>query len=354
MLQPFWRIERDQVWYGDHDVLGAYVREAPRVFELVDRVEDADVAVLPSTLHRYVTDGAVDRAVGFARDAAAAGKRVVVFNERDLDFDPPFRNAILFSPALEGRRGRRAVFSAPAWVPDQFGGTSTERPITARPRIGFCGWTPRPDLKGRVKQFVDMVPPRSVKRLEGLRAPRAPGARHRYLRFRAVDALRAHDGVDADFVLRTGFFAGARQVEAGRETWVRQTLDEAGRDFVRNVLDNDYTLCVRGLGNYSFRFYEVLAAGRIPLFVDTDCVLPYDFEVDWRALFPTVPASRIDGIGDAVVDFHRGQDPEALHERMRLCRQMWERWCSPLGFFENLHLHLRHLKRHGSSAAGSP
>ena len=56
-------------------------------------------------------------------------------------------------------------------------------------------------------------------------------------------------------------------------------------EFIRNILSSDYTLCFRGSGNYSLRFYETLCLGRIPLFINTDCKLPFEDEINWRDMF---------------------------------------------------------------------
>ena len=47
------------------------------------------------------------------------------------------------------------------------------------------------------------------------------------------------------------------------------------------MLLTPFTICVRGNGNFSVRFYETLASGRIPILIDTDCVLPLENEIDW-------------------------------------------------------------------------
>ena len=48
------------------------------------------------------------------------------------------------------------------------------------------------------------------------------------------------------------------------------------------MLSTPFTLCVRGNGNFSVRFYEALAIGRIPVLFDTDCILPLDEQIDWK------------------------------------------------------------------------
>ena len=47
-------------------------------------------------------------------------------------------------------------------------------------------------------------------------------------------------------------------------------------EYWNNMLSAPFTLCVRGNGNFSVRFYETLALGRIPVFYNSDCVLPLD------------------------------------------------------------------------------
>ena len=47
------------------------------------------------------------------------------------------------------------------------------------------------------------------------------------------------------------------------------------KKFKDNLEENLFIFCYRGYGNYSYRLYEILMMGRIPILVDTDCVIPY-------------------------------------------------------------------------------
>jgi Exostosin family len=51
--------------------------------------------------------------------------------------------------------------------------------------------------------------------------------------------------------------------------------------FYNNLEQNQYILCNRGRGNFSIRFYQTLAAGRVPVVVDTDVDLPFKNSIDW-------------------------------------------------------------------------
>lgn len=62
-------------------------------------------------------------------------------------------------------------------------------------------------------------------------------------------------------------------------------------------MGSDYVLCARG-GDFSYRLYETLSYGRIPVFVDTDCVLPYDSEIKWKDYCVWVDEKEVNRIGE--------------------------------------------------------
>ena len=54
--------------------------------------------------------------------------------------------------------------------------------------------------------------------------------------------------------------------------------------FCDNVIKSHFTVCNRGNGNFSMRFYQTLSAGRIPILVDTDLILPFDNIINWNEI----------------------------------------------------------------------
>jgi hypothetical protein len=111
-------------------------------------------------------------------------------------------------------------------------------------------------------------------------------------------------------------------------------------EFLENMLNSDYVLCSRGFGNFSYRFYESLASGRIPVLIDTDCVLPFDSIIDWDSYCIRVPEGDVDQIASRIAEFHAGISPADFGDRQLSCRKLWEEWLSPEGFFANFHRHL--------------
>jgi len=89
-------------------------------------------------------------------------------------------------------------------------------------------------------------------------------------RIRHVDRLRQSIAIKTKFLLRTAYWAGKN----GDQT----VIDE----FKKNVESTYFTLCSRGTGNFSSRFYQVLYMGRIPIVVNTDMVLPLEDRINWN------------------------------------------------------------------------
>lgn len=45
---------------------------------------------------------------------------------------------------------------------------------------------------------------------------------------------------------------------------------------ITDIQNADFILSVKGDGSFFCRFYEALSLGRIPFFIDTDCILPFE------------------------------------------------------------------------------
>ena len=99
--------------------------------------------------------------------------------------------------------------------------------------------------------------------------------------------------------------------------------------FIENTRKSDYILCVRGTGNYSGRFYMALNAGRIPVVLDTDTVIPYEEKLN----LVKVPIHSLDRIGDIILE-HFKNTPERDFQCMKAQnRQAYYQFLAPEQFF---------------------
>ena len=287
-------------------------RELADVFDrhwsVAPTVADCDVVVYP---HSYV-DGAETAAV--AETARRAGKPCLFFSQDErippssLSYGALYRSSI-----FERRPNERChpVFILDA-IEETHGTFPETLPKESAPRIGFCGYvgTPLGRLALRIlgaKQKVD-----------GL-----------FLRARVLSALREDPRLRCEFVARASYLG-----RAPLSAFDKSHPLTAERDvFLRNLFTCPYALAMRGKGNHSVRFYEILSAGRIPLFFNTRCVLPLENEIDWHDLVAWVEESELPVIGDRVLRFHESLDPEAFEERQRRIRQVWQTRLMPEPFF---------------------
>ena len=51
-------------------------------------------------------------------------------------------------------------------------------------------------------------------------------------------------------------------------------------EYYENIKNSDYVLVFKRTGNFSIRLYETLMMGRIPIFINTDCLLPFNNHIN--------------------------------------------------------------------------
>ncbi len=329
MLRPHW---------GDptgHDAYSRYARDGSASQRLVG-ADEAEVALLPfDGTHLLSKDPAVagkarEAAGRFAAVAAKAGLRVLVLATDESTAPLGIDGSIVLRNALDRRRRPRGDFAMPGWFDDYvtgyLGGSVVPREKPERPVVGFCGLaaTRGPRLRRRAK----LLAYRALG-AAGVHVPHNDGLE---IRRRGMAALEAHPGVRTAFIVRDRFFGGG-----GDDPEVKARVR---REYYDNLVGSDYVLAARGFSNFSFRFFEAMSVGRIPVLIDTDCVLPYDFLHDYRELCVVVPEAEIDRVGDHILRFHARFSPGGYRDLQARIRAFWEEWLSPEGFFRKVPLHL--------------
>lgn len=288
-------------------------------YDIVDASE-AEVAMFP----RVFETARTEEFLTFVRSAESNGLRTIVFSGHDLEPIMPSESAILLHPGpTRGAQPHADVLAIPYLLTDR-AKADEHRPDGDHPSVAFCGQgtTRRSTRAGqaiaRAAQHVsNRIRPRVVP---------PPLAGHVGLRSAALEGLRRHPTVEEHFVIRDQYRAGASS-DADRE----RTQSE----FDDNLRSSTYALCVRGTGNFSARFYEALSFGRVPLFVNTNCVLPLEDLIDWRSRSVWIEANDVDKIGDRLVRAH----PEVLNDPDRSAaelRRLWESHLTSDGFFGHL------------------
>lgn len=318
-----------------------------RSFKLVQTMEKADWCVLPSTWNAYVRENKTDLAAAFCQTAAEHGKLVLVWCGGDSEWILPLENAVQVQEGLHDGLQRRVhlALERPGFVEDYIerfeNGVWAPLAKADRPRVGFCGLA-APGLRYRTLFHARNL---ATKVRYACRRSDVVPVLHGdpvALRLRALRHLDQHPGVETSFIVRRRYLAGL-----GKADLEGKLAHPTRTEFVNNILENGYTVCVRGQGNFSKRFYETLACGRIPVLVSTDSMLPFDGIVDWNRYIVRVEHHDLDRLGDTLCDFHASLSPEDFVERQAACRQLWLEMLSTEGYYSNFYRYLTLGSREG-------
>lgn len=197
------------------------------------------------------------------------------------------------------------------------------------PVVGFCGHASLSILK-KIKEKA-MFAKENLRRFlsHPLRKDYEPLFASGFERARLLKILEQSPKINSRFIYRKHYRAGASNQDERKQT---------SREYFENIKNSDYVLCVRGAGNFSVRLYETLMMGRIPVFVNTDCLLPFEDFIDWKKHVVWVEWKDRENIAEKVATFHANLSPQEFKQLQKANRKLWKETLSVnsmLGFIKN-------------------
>ncbi len=315
-----------------------YLEIAKNLFDLTE-LEAADTAIYPIPWQLSKSPEGLELANKFADKVRNAGKNLVVFVGGDLNEDVTLKDAFIFHTSLYRSSLKPRAFAIPALIDDlvenYLEGQVTIRQKQEQPVVGFCGHAPPLGMSFSTKKVKETVRLAlsylgidqllTVKPAHSWRVKTLLNLRNSKL-IRTNFDFKNHSGM----IWAYGYLLKQEHLS---------NTQQHRRDFIQNMVNSDYIVCVRGYGNYSVRLYETLCCGRIPVFVNTDCVLPYEFSVNWKDYCVWIEEDEIPFAAEKISDFHQNLSPQEFIELQHKCRHFWEQWLSPVGFFQNFYRH---------------
>ncbi|BAZ46271.1 hypothetical protein NIES4102_33010 [Chondrocystis sp. NIES-4102] len=200
-------------------------------------------------------------------------------------------------------------------------------PKRLKPAIGFCGTT---SSIGKLSNISKTLLPSSIAKsvLAQGKVARQVDIRIRegmslQLREIAIKILAADRRIDSYFDI-----SDPRQSYYLNNESNRLELENL---FISNISKCDYSLCVRGTGNYSGRFYMALNGGRIPVILDTDVVIPWEDKLH----IIKIPLHSLEKIGDIILEHFEQTSEEELKTMKLENRAAYHRFIAPEKFLIN-------------------
>jgi len=130
-----------------------------------------------------------------------------------------------------------------------------------------------------------------------------------------------------------------------REKYRAGSVSESDRskttiEFFNNIQENPFTFCMRGAGNFSVRFYETLALGRIPIIVDTNFELPFSKMINWDKHCILVKEDFSD-FEERLGTFYKNIKEDDFTQLQLENRKIWKKYFTKEGYFVSLHAQLQ-------------
>ena len=254
-----------------------------KLFTYVDNIKECDIIVFP---YKFIGINDNNFKILFNLSKNLQKPLYIFFND---DYDKPllpyneyikiYRTSFNKSMKLDNE------FALPAFSPDYFNGYIKNPELT----IGYCGH----NIHGRDYYLNKLI----------------------------------NSNLSTDFIIRNGFWApGIDKLQARK-------------DYIKNIQDNLFTFCYRGAGNFSYRFYDVMMMGRIPILIKTDSVYPFEYKYDLNSIGIVldeldIKTRKFDII--VIIKEYFEKNKENLFDIQKQNREIWERYYSCCGFLQNI------------------
>jgi hypothetical protein len=295
-----------------------------------DVIDEAGVILIPYSVNTYVSERKQFLLTKYNELAEKFGIFVYAFISGDWGYKyKEFERLIYFR--MGGLRTQLSQRNQgfPVTITDRY--QSPEgfeiREKQKLPLIGFCGHASLSTGK-RLKEMLKFQIANTKRLLNNAKGtnlePVFPSA---YNRARLLKKLEESGKLRTNFIYREHYRAGAKtEIERDRTT----------QEYFDNIKNSDYVFCLRGGGNFSVRLYETLMMGRIPVFINTDSLLPFTDKIHWKKHVVWVEWKDRYDLVDRVIDFHNQLSNEQFKELQINNRELWRKTLSVKGILDTL------------------
>lgn len=316
-------------WMNNSSVLERWGIGVGKIL-FTDAIEEAGVILIPYSLNTYVSGG---KQILLAKYNEMANKFGIVgygFISGDWGYKyKEFERLIYFR--MGGLRTQLSQRNQgfPVAVSDRYhrweGFEIREK--QKLPLIGFCGHASL-SMRKRIREILKIQIANAKRVLSNsIRTKLEPLFPSAYNRARLLKILEGSEKLRTNIIYREHYRAGAKsEIERDRTT----------QEYYNNINNSDYVFCLRGGGNFSVRLYETLMMGRIPVFINTDCLLPFPEMIDWKKHVVWVEWKDRHNLVERIIAFHNQLSNEQFKALQISNRELWKKTLSVNGILNIL------------------
>lgn len=297
----------------------------------VETMAEADMVLLPFSVNYYLKKGKIKELETVNNDCEQSQKKAYAHIGGDFGMAfPEFPQITYFR--MSGFQSQLSSLNKgfPVGLSDHFQRLFQQEsimPVAKKelPTIGFCGHATLSASK-RLKEIIKCIRENARRFFQNpFRKDWEPLFASAYERAMLLSFCKDPLLVKTNFIYRNHYRAGAQTEDERTQT----TLE-----YYTNIAQSDYVLCVRGAGNFSVRFYETLMMGKIPIFVNTDCLLPFEDSINWKQHVVWIEWKDRKEIAQIVNDFHTAISQEAFLQLQLNNRKLWKETLSVKGMLD--------------------
>lgn len=287
-------------------------------YGLTDDIKEADFVLLPYNYWNIKLNNPIllDK---FIKEAESNEKQILIVAYGDTHDPINVKNSVILRSGQYKKKLNSNDIIIPAYADDLLesycDGAINIRNKTETPIIGFMGYAGQKNNKDYFKALLKEIPIVFSSIFNKKYLAHQKGI---FLRKKALKILNKSVLIKTNFKIRK-FYSGHLKTIEGN-------VEDIRREFIANILDSDYALCVKGDGNFSYRFYEALSLGRIPLFVNTDCVLPLESLINYKEFCVFVDVCDLQKIDKIIRKFHDSIDDRQFKMMQKKAREVFEKY----------------------------
>lgn len=253
-------------------------------------------------------------------------KKIIIFYYRDPATALNIPNAVIFRTSINKSTKEEFTFAMPAWIPQAdekyLLERSDNRMKSAKPSVTFRG------------QHAAMNLPFSTNvRLFGNKLLDIVGSNRKINVYCNPGYIARRNAIKSIINNRSEIHLDYASV-----SWEDQKENPQyfKQSYLESIINAEYVICSSGFGNYSYRFYETLAAGRIPIFINTNSELPFENIIDWKSVAIWCEENESNRVGKKTISFHSKFTPQSFLDLQKEIREIYLNYMCMDGFCRNI------------------
>ncbi len=299
----FWNLLRDKL------------PDLVKIHRFTNLADAGKIVVTPHFISSYYSLKKEDEFYKFKRQVLGSRRTLVTFSNC-MEFNPS-PGEIFFASATYNDKKEKSI-PTPQWLYDL--GEKVNMPKPSIPTVGFVGNVGYPSrLNSLILSYIKfsdsmvnwMAGSLFVNRNLNLGLRRLIA---RLVRKKIISEVRKAKNLQTSLIGRKVDFFCLPLEERNRQR----------AEYIENIENNAYILAMRGDSNSCYSLFEVMSAGRIPVFIDTNKSLPDLRGMKWEDFCVIVPFSEVHRIGDYIQAFHDKLSDDDFAEVCRKSRAAFE------------------------------